>query len=150
MTTKSDLYEFLRARDLCVVSSVSQTGAPEAALVNYAVTPELELIFYTLQTNRKCINLRRDPRIAAVIGWEDEQTVQYEGVAEEAFEAKLAACKKIYLERFPDREGRTAWPGLTFFRVRPVWLRYSFYGHPWKVEEFEIERRSHAAADARR
>lgn len=138
MVTKSDLYDFIRARALCVMSTVSKSGAPEAALVNVAVTPALELIFYSLQTNRKCVNLRRDPRFAAVIGWENEQTVQYEGVAEELFESRLAECKKIYLDKFPDREGRSAWPGLTFFRVRPIWIRYSFYGHPWTVEEFKF------------
>jgi pyridoxine/pyridoxamine 5'-phosphate oxidase len=138
MIAKPDLYTFIRARELCVLSTISPSGNPEAALVNIAVTPALELIFFTIETNRKCINLRRNPRIAAVIGWEDEQTVQYEGVAEEVFESRLSDCKKIYLERFPDRGGRVAWPGLTFFRVRPVWLRYSSYGHPWKVEELTI------------
>jgi pyridoxine/pyridoxamine 5'-phosphate oxidase len=135
MIAKPDLYTFMRACELCVLSTVSPSGDPQAALVNIAVTPALELIFHTIETNRKCINLRRNPKIAAVIGWEDEQTVQYEGVAEELFEARLSDCKKIYLERFPDRGGRLAWPGLTFFRVRPAWLRYSSYGHPWKVEE---------------
>jgi pyridoxine/pyridoxamine 5'-phosphate oxidase len=138
MIAKPDLYAFMRARELCVLSTISPSGNPEAALVNIAVTPALELIFHTIQTNRKCANLRRNPRLAAVIGWEDEQTVQYEGVAEEVFDSPLAECKKIYLERFPDRGGRVAWPGLTFFRVRATWLRYSSYGHPWKVEELSF------------
>lgn len=135
MIAEADLYTFMQARELCVLSTMSPSGQPQAALVNIAVTPALELIFHTLQTNRKCINLRHNPRLAAVIGWEDEQTVQYEGIAEELFESALASCKKIYLERFPERAGRVAWPGLTFFRVRPLWLRYSRYSPPWKVEE---------------
>jgi pyridoxine/pyridoxamine 5'-phosphate oxidase len=135
MITKSELYTFLHARALGVVSTVSKSGDPEAAVVNIAVTRDLELIFYTLQTNRKCINLRHHPRLAAVIGWQDEQTVQYEGLAEEVFELQLADCRKIYLERFPESGGRVAWPGVTFFRVRPAWVRYSRYSHPWKVEE---------------
>lgn len=135
MITKPELYTFLHERELCVVSTVAESGNPEAAVVNFTVTPALELIFYTLQTNRKCINLRRHPRLAAVIGWQDEQTAQYEGVAEEVFELRLAECRKAYLERFPNSAGRVAWPGVTFFRVRPAWVRYSSYCHPWKVEE---------------
>jgi hypothetical protein len=138
MVTKSDLYTFMKARDLCVVSTQSKDGAPQSALVNIAVTPALELIFYTIQTNRKCVNLRRDPRLAVAIGWDDETTLQYEGVADEPEDVDLANCKRIYLERFPERDGPSTWPGLTFFRVRPVWIRHSCYRKPWSVEEFSF------------
>jgi hypothetical protein len=30
------------------------------------------------------------------------------------------------------------WPGLTFFRVRPKWARYSRYGANWSVEEIDL------------
>ena len=147
--TNEDLYAFIHARRLCVVSTVSETGAPEAALVNIAVTPDLELIFYTLQTNRKCVNLRRNPRVAAVVGWEESQTLQYEGVAHEPVETELTDCERIYLERFPDRVGQSMWPGLTFFRVRPLWIRYSSYEHPWHVEEFSFSAREAEAPQQR-
>jgi hypothetical protein len=59
-----------------------------------------------------------------VIGW-DDQTVQYEGVADEPRGAELEALQQIYFARFPDGPERLAWPGITYFRVRPTWLRYS-------------------------
>lgn len=31
----------------------------------------------------------------------------------------------LYLETFPDGVARQGWKGLTYFRVRPTWLRYS-------------------------
>ncbi len=141
MATMSDLCAFIHKREVGVVSTVSADGMPQAAVVNIAVTPNLELIFFTIQTNRKCVNLRLDPHLAAVIGWEDVQTLQYEGVADEPRDEDLKECEKTYLKKFPDRVVRSMWPGLTFFRVRPVWLRFSSYGHPWYVEEYSFPER---------
>jgi len=93
---KDTLVAFIRARKLGVVSSVSASGAPEAALVNLAVTDELALIFCALQDTRKCTNLRRDPRIAVVIGWDDDKTLQYEGIADEPMNPELETFKQIY------------------------------------------------------
>ena len=132
---KSELLEFIRAHGLAVVATTSATGAPEAALVNIAVTDDLELIFYALQDTRKCVNLRRDPRVAAVIGWESEKTLQYEGTADEPRDEELAGLKKIYGASRPDAQFQMSWPGVTYFRVRPSWIRMSNYGSPWSVEE---------------
>lgn len=33
------------------------------------------MIFDTIDTTQKCVNLRRNPKIAFVIGWDDEITV---------------------------------------------------------------------------
>jgi hypothetical protein len=134
--TKAELYAFLRARDSGVVSTIGSDGSPQSARVYIVTTPELDLVFYTLQTNRKCLNLRRDPRLSAVIGCDDEHTVQYEGIAEEVDEHGFADIKKLFLAAQPQRSGMVDWPGLTFFRVKPVWIRFSDYGKPWHVDEF--------------
>src|SRR5215467_12931052 len=99
---KRTLVEFIRSRALGVVATIAPGGAPESALVNLAVTDELELVFYTLQETRKCQNLRRNPRAAAVIGWDDERTLQYEGVADEPRGAELDRLKDIYAIARPD------------------------------------------------
>jgi hypothetical protein len=82
-------------------------------------------VFDTLSSTRKCQNLRRDPRIALVVGWDDDRTAQYEGIADEPEGAELTRVKEIYFSVFPDGREREHWPGITYFRVRPVWLRYS-------------------------
>jgi hypothetical protein len=46
---KQTVLQFVRAHGLGVVSTVSAKGAPQAALVNIAVTDDLELIFYTIR-----------------------------------------------------------------------------------------------------
>ena len=134
--TKAVLREFVRNRDFAVISTTSENGAPEAALVNIAASDALELIFHTIQTTRKCVNLRRDPRIAAVIGgWDGERTLQFEGIADEPKQPELERLKAIYREMCPDAACRDGWPGLTYFRIRPKWVRFSNYDRPWSIQE---------------
>jgi len=136
--TKRRNYEFARSRRLAVVSTVSASGAPEAALVGYAVTPDMELIFETTDATRKHGNLKRDSRIALVIGWEDQQTLQYEGIADEPGGAELEAIKNVYFAAWPENRGHENWPGLSYFRVRPRWVRFSSYFSPRSIEEVSL------------
>jgi hypothetical protein len=104
------------------------SGWPQAAVVGFAVTDALELIFDTLDTTRKVINLRREPRIAVVVGWEEgenEQTLQIEGIADEPTGAERERLVSVYLQKYPEGRDRQKWTGLTYVRVRPTWLRYS-------------------------
>ena len=55
----------------------------------------------------------------------DERTVQYEGIADEPNGVELEGLKARYFVRFPDGRDRQTWPGLTYVRSRPQWLRFS-------------------------
>jgi len=124
------LLAFLRAHRLAVQATASIDGAPQAAVVGYAVTDNLELVFDTLASTRKAENFRANPRMAFVIGGlkrADERTVQYEGIADEPTGAELERLKQIYYGVFPDGPTRLSWPGLIYVRVRPTWIRYSDY-----------------------
>lgn len=134
--TKVELLSFLRRHRLGVVATVSESGAPESAVVGIAVTEELEIIFDTLASTRKCRNLRRNASISVVIGWDEEITVQYEGLADEPQGAELDRVKRIYFAAYPDGPARQSWPGITYFRVRPVWARYSDFNSPGQIVEF--------------
>jgi hypothetical protein len=134
--TKAILCDFVRSHGCGVISTTAKDGSPEGALVNIAASEDLELIFHTIQTNRKCVNLRRDPRIAAVIGgWDEERTLQFEGVTDEPEYRELERLKTIYSEVCPTAAGRDGWPGITYFRARPKWVRFSSYDRPWSVQE---------------
>ena len=135
---KKGLYEFIRERKLGVLATATRSGAPEAALVGIVVTPELELVFDALETTRKIKNLRRDPRIAFVIGWQDDCTVQYEGFADEPEDNEFDRIKAIYCEAFPTAPQRDIWPGHVYVRVVPKWIRYSSYALPYRIEEFSF------------
>ncbi|MFO0738854.1 MAG: pyridoxamine 5'-phosphate oxidase family protein [Labilithrix sp.] len=136
---RPELVEFLRAQKWAVETSVTTAGAPQAAVVGVAVSDELELVFDTLGDTRKAANLRADPRIALVMGWDDGKTAQIEGVADEPQGDELARIKKVYLAKFPDGVEREAWPLITYFRVRPTWIRFSdFTTSPPTIEELAL------------
>lgn len=127
---RSKVLAFLRGERLAVQATNSADGAPQAAVVGFAVTDAFELVFDTLASTRKARNLRRNAKIAFVIGGlgdGDERTVQYEGIADEPTGAELERLTRTYYGVFPDGPSRVSWPGLIYVRVRPIWLRYSDY-----------------------
>jgi pyridoxine/pyridoxamine 5'-phosphate oxidase len=121
----SELVEFLRKQPWAVEASVSPSGTPQAAVIGIVVSDDLELFFDTLADSRKCRNLRANPRIAFVVGWDDAQTVQLEGITDEPTGAELERLKALYFARFPDGRDREAAGGVAYFRARPTWARYS-------------------------
>jgi hypothetical protein len=133
--TSAELFAFLRRYRHAVQASVAPSGAPQAALVGVAVTDALELVFDTPGSTRKAANLRHDPRIAFVLGG-DDATVQYDGVADEPSGSELRRLQRVYFEQFPERRGRGAPADLTYFRARPLWIRYTGFrdGGPRIVE----------------
>jgi pyridoxine/pyridoxamine 5'-phosphate oxidase len=135
---RKDLIEFMRAQKWAVEASVSPEGTPQAAVIGVAVTDSLELVFDTVGTTRKAANLRANPRVAFVIGWDDGKTVQYEGVADEPTGEELARLKQAYFAKFPDGVEREGWEGITYFRARPTWLRFSdFTTTPPEIVEID-------------
>jgi hypothetical protein len=122
---RTDLVTFLRAQKWAVQASTGPGAAPQAAVIGVAVTDRLEVVFDTLGDSRKAANLRANPLIALVVGWDDEQTVQLEGMADEPTGDDLARLKRTYFDKFPDGVQREALPRITYFRVFPQWVRYS-------------------------
>jgi len=119
------VYEFIAARKYGVISSIGPRGEPQSALVGIAVSPQLEIIFDTVKTSRKYPNLKADPRIAVVIGWEGEQTIQCEGLAVEPQAQELLRARAIYFAQWSSGIERQKWPAIAYFLVRPTWVRYS-------------------------
>jgi len=136
--TRAELIAFIRRHRWAVQASVHANGAPQAAVIGVAVTDELELVFDTIGDTRKAVNLRRDPRVALVIGWDEEQTLQVEGVADEPAGDDLVRAQQAYFARFPDGPARLRWPGITYIRIRPTWVRYSNFGSsPPRIVELD-------------
>jgi pyridoxine/pyridoxamine 5'-phosphate oxidase len=110
---------------LGIVSSLGPDGAPQSALVGIATSPDIEVVFDTVKSSRKYGNLVARPRCSLVVGWSGEQTVQLEGVAEELAGAELERLQAVYFAAWPDGPTRLSWPGITYFVIRPRWIRYS-------------------------
>lgn len=119
-----EVFQFMNGESLAVLATTTENGQPEATLMGFAVTPGLEIIFDTVKSSRKYPNLKKNPRVAWVIGCITEVTVQYEGLAQELAGEELAKYQKTYFTKFTDGPARLAWPGITYFVVRPKWVRY--------------------------
>lgn len=134
-----EVFQFLNGESLAVLATAADNGQPEAALMGFAVTPELEIIFDTLRTSRKYPNLKKNPCVAWVIGGTTEVSVQYEGLAQELEGEEATKYQKTYFAKFTDGPARLTWPGITYFVVRPKWVRYCDY-NPGKrrIEEQEF------------
>jgi hypothetical protein len=125
---KEDLRAFLRTQKWAVEASVSTEGGAQAALIGIAVTDDLELVFDTIESSRKAVNLKQNPRVAFVVGgWApgDERTLQVDAVADFPQGEELERLKAAYYAAFPDGPSRLSWPGLVYVRARPVWARLS-------------------------
>jgi hypothetical protein len=136
---KHVLFQFLDTCGLGVLSSLGPDGGPQSALVGIALTPELEIVFDTVEKSRKFANISRDPRVAFVIGWQGEVTVQYEGVARQISSTEVEPYHEIYFRKFTDGPSRLKWEGITYYVVTPKWIRYSAYNQsPPEIVEFEF------------
>ena len=138
---KDLVYQFIHHHQLGVVSTTGRDGKPEAALVGIAVSGNLDIIFDTLKTSRKYHNILSDRRVAIVVGWDNETTVQFEGEAEVLGGPTMPPITtgQTYYAAFPDGlERAETWPGLVHIKVTPKWIRYSNFNEPVVIKEMEF------------
>ncbi len=136
--TEADLYRYLAGCRLGVLGTVGESG-PQGALMGIAVTPELEIVFDTVSSSRKFGNLSVRPECSFVMGLDGLWTAQYEGEARLLVSPELERYREIYFAAFPDGPGRLNWPGISYFAVRPKWIRFCDYGQkPPSIREFRF------------
>jgi general stress protein 26 len=56
-----EVFRFMNTERLGVLTTATKSGQPQAALMGFAVTPELEIIFDTVRSSRKYTNLKGEP-----------------------------------------------------------------------------------------
>lgn len=116
--------DFIKTQYYAVVSSI-WNGEPQAATVAFSSRNDFEIVFSTCNTTRKYRNLKKDGKIAVVIGWDKAVTIQLEGVATEATGELLEECKRIHIARNPDSEKYADLESNRYFLVTPHWIRYT-------------------------
>ncbi len=137
--TLEEVFDIARRKRFLVVSTVNESGAPEAALMGFALTQANEVVFDTLSTSRKAVNLTRNAAAALVIGWDDGVSLQIEGPARRPVGDDLASAKAAYFREWPDGRARENWPNIAYVVVKPKWIRYSnFAAAPPDVREFTV------------
>ena len=135
---KEDVLKFVKSHSLAVVSTIDG-DKPQAAVVEYGELDDLTIIIDTLMTSRKYTNLQTNQNVAVVIGWDDNKTLQIDGVAKELSGEELDRAKRAYIIKNPRAKKWADKPEIAYFAIKPYWLRYSDVGqHPWLIEEFDL------------
>jgi nitroimidazol reductase NimA-like FMN-containing flavoprotein (pyridoxamine 5'-phosphate oxidase superfamily) len=135
--TKAELIEYISARNFAVISTISE-DFPESAAIEFG-NDGLTLIFDTSNTSRKFQNIQQSPKVSVVIGWEDERTVQYEGLATLLSGKELSRLKQVYFKKSPDAQKWEHTEGNVYFKVDPVWIRYTDLNvDPWAISVFKF------------
>lgn len=93
--------------------------------IGIVATDDAELIFDTSASSRKVANLKSESRGAVGIGWDDEVTVQCEGIAGVLDGATLDRCLPFYFAHYPDGIERAKSPNILHIRIKPRWVRQS-------------------------
>jgi pyridoxine/pyridoxamine 5'-phosphate oxidase len=133
-----EVFDIVRQKRFAVVSTVDNSVAPEAALVGFALTERNEIVFDTLGSSRKAVNIAHRPAAALVIGWDNDITVQIEGDARRPQGDDLAYAKVAYFREWPDGRARENWPDIAYIVVKPRWMRYANYAGAPVIEEFTL------------
>src|SRR6266436_4612421 len=93
------ILDFLRQHQECVLATIGQDGRPQAAVVGYSENEMAELMFGTEDFTRKFKNLKRDSRVAVVVGFEGTLSLQYEGVARQLSGVELVERQKAHFAK---------------------------------------------------
>lgn len=136
--TKQKILDFLATQQECVVSTVHTNGRPQAAVVGFSESKELEIVFGTYDSSRKYKNIQMNPYVAIVFGFVGEVTVQYDGVARLLAEPELSNRLQNHFKKMPEVAQYRNNPGQVYLCVSPQWIRYTdYYQNPWVVEELK-------------
>lgn len=139
MDSRSKVFEFIASKHLMTISSVNGEGLPQAAVVGFALDEDFTLVFRTSNQSRKFRNIAGNEHVAAVIGWDGPETVQFEGVAKEATGANGKRLVELFLTKNPKARQFLDLPDERFLVVTPTWVRYTnLSSTPWDITEFKF------------
>lgn len=129
--------DFIKQHTLAVLSTVTPDNKSESAVIEFSEKENLEIIFDTFETFRKYTNMRNNPNVSVVIGWDEDKTLQLEGKAVELESEEVEEYKKIHLVKLPKAIDIISQEGIRFFKIVPTWIRYLDASvQPW--DTFEI------------
>lgn len=137
--TQQELADYISARQFMVIATFGEEY-PQSACVEFG-NDGLTIIFDTNRDSRKFKNIQNNPKVSLVIGWEDERTVQYQGVATMLQDGpELEHLKQVYFKKSPEAKKWENTEGNVYFKVEPTWVRFTDLNvSPWAISEFLLE-----------
>jgi len=128
---KTTVLNFLKEQPMATISTVAKgSNQPESALIAFTQTQDLEIVFESFIDTRKWRNLKTNPYVAFVIGWDTNKhiTVQYEGIATPIPGSEAEKYIQLFLVKdTPCTEKFLRDPRVQLYKATPVWVRYSDY-----------------------
>lgn len=136
MDKRKFILNFIKKNKLAVLSTVNVKNTSQSAVLEFGETDDLEIIFDTFSSARKYSNIKQNNNVSLVIGWDENITVQYEGLAKELTGDESMKYKEIYWKKNPEAKRWANKEGIVYFKVKPKWIRYSNLNkHPWEILE---------------
>lgn len=141
---KNKIFAILKKNEFGVVATLpNEIGkAPQSAVVAISETPDLHIIFGSFNSSRKNNNIKYNPHISVVVGWDnkDKKTLQIEGKAQLVLDNKeQELLEEMHCVKNPSSERFRNDPRQEYFRMVPYWIRYSdFSKDPQEVWEIII------------
>ena len=125
---KQKALEFLRERNTMVVSTVSDSGEPQASTVYFMADDNFNIYFLTFKESRKCENLKSNGKIAFVVGTGPEVVTIQGGGNAEFLDEKEAQVFYELIEKVSFKSP-WQWPvtllakeGFCTFKIKPIWM----------------------------
>lgn len=141
-TQKEKVASFIKTHSFGVIATNSANGlAPESAVVAFSETELLEIIFGSFSSTRKNQNIRLNPSVSFVIGWDntDKTTIQIEGKAVLLEGAERETLEQAHCKKNPESTKYLSDPRQEYFKIIPHFLRYSnFSVDPQEVWELAL------------
>lgn len=136
--TRAELSEFLLKQPVCVLSSLSEDGAPQSATVAFSETKDGQFIIGTSVTSRKSHNIDNDSRVALnVTDVEARHTVQMGGLARKLMPEEFADYEDFHYEQLPASRPFKDQPGQVHIIIQPNYIRFSdCSAYPWLLTEY--------------
>ena len=133
--TAQALRDFMAARSLCAIATVTADSRPEAAYVAYTSNENHHLIVGTSSKSRKYQNLLQNQAAAVVIA-DTEGEVQYEGTVEvitpEQYQAAFTAGE---FPKLPGFDKYRSDPSQVYLQITPTWIRFIIHGETDQITE---------------
>ncbi len=138
MDKKKNILDFIKKNKLAVLATVGE-AAPESSVLEFGETDDLKIILDLFTSSRKYKNMKVNPNVSLVIGWDENITIQYEGIAEELSGEEKNKYQNEYWKKNPEAKRWADQKGIAYFKVTPKWIRYSdLNSHPWEIFEVEL------------
>jgi general stress protein 26 len=120
---KDEALTFLADKMHCVISTVDPTGKPEAAFVAFSENEDLEIMIGTSTKSRKFLNIRHNPAVSIVFGFDGKRSMQYEGTVHALEGKELTERLKRHFVKHPWAAKLQENPDHAFIAIEPSWIR---------------------------